>query len=159
MKTLKKQYDDLEIVSQRMEEQYKTMDQAYREEIKQIVKALDNQFDARIFDWERKAKELSEKEENFLEVKYSGSLRNKSRCCSVISGDHSETRLIFFFQNRLKLREEQQALIDELRMRDAEDVHATKIKLETDVQVLEQQLESMRASYQLNQEKLVSNSK
>ena len=158
MKTLKKQYDDLEIVSQRMEEQYKTMDQAYREEIKQIVKALDNQFDARIFDWERKAKELSEKEENFLEVKYSGSLRNKSRCCSVISGDHSETRLIFF-QNRLKLREEQQALIDELRMRDAEDVHATKIKLETDVQVLEQQLESMRASYQLNQEKLVSNSK
>ena len=68
MKTLKKQYDDLEIVSQRMEEQYKTMDQAYREEIKQIVKALDNQFDARIFDWERKAKELSEKEENFLEV-------------------------------------------------------------------------------------------
>ena len=63
------------------------------------------------------------------------------------------------FQNRLKLREEQQALIDELRMRDAEDVHATKIKLETDVQVLEQQLESMRASYQLNQEKLVSYSK
>lgn len=47
-------------------------------------------------------------------------------------------------------------MIDELRMRDAEDVHATKIKLETDVQVLEQQLESMRASYQLNQEKLVS---
>ena len=83
VKTLKKQYDDLEIVSQRMEEQYKTMDQAYREEIKQIVKALDNQFDARIFDWERKAKELSEKEENFLEVKYSGSLHNKSRCCSV----------------------------------------------------------------------------
>ena len=99
MKTLKKQYDDLEIVSQRMEEQYKTMDQAYREEIKQIVKALDNQFDARIFDWERKAKELSEKEENFLEVKYSGSIRNKSRCCSVICEDHSETRLIFFSES------------------------------------------------------------
>jgi len=98
VKTLKKQYDDLEIVSQRMEEQYKTMDQAYREEIKQIVKALDNQFDARIFDWERKAKELSEKEENFLEVKYSESLRNKSRCCSVICGDHSETRSKFFFR-------------------------------------------------------------
>ena len=65
-------------------------------------------------------------------------------------------KIVIFVQNRLKLREEQQALIDELRMRDAEDVHATKIKLETDVQVLEQQLESMRASYQLNQEKLVS---
>ena len=79
MKTLKKQYDDLEIVSQRMEEQYKTMDQAYREEIKQIVKALDNQFDARIFDWERKAKELSEKEENFLEVKYKRYVIDSSR--------------------------------------------------------------------------------
>ena len=44
-------------------------------------------------------------------------------------------------------------------MRDAEDVHATKIKLETDVQILEQQLESMRASYQLNQEKLEYNFK
>ena len=80
MKTLKKQYDDLEIVSQRMEEQYKTMDQAYREEIKQIVKALDNQFDARIFDWERKAKELSEKEENFLEVKYKMSKTEVLQC-------------------------------------------------------------------------------
>ena len=78
----------------------------------------------------------------------------KPKCCSVICEDNYENN--FFFQNRLKLREEQQALIDELRMRDAEDVHATKIKLETDVQVLEQQLESMRASYQLNQEKLVS---
>ena len=62
-----------------MEEQYKTMDQAYREEIKQIVKALDNQFDARIFDWERKAKELSEKEENFLEVKYKRYVMDSSR--------------------------------------------------------------------------------
>ena len=44
-------------------------------------------------------------------------------------------------------------------MRDAEDVHATKIKLETDVQILEQQLQSMRASYQLNQEKLEYNFK
>ena len=104
VKTLKKQYDDLEIVSQRMEEQYKTMDQSYRGEIKEIIKgkirnfiekisqknfcflnltvryfskflfqifqkALDHQFDSRIFDWERKARELSEKEENFLEVK------------------------------------------------------------------------------------------
>ena len=42
VKTLKKQYDDLEILAQRMEEQYKTMDGAYRQEIKQIVTALGN---------------------------------------------------------------------------------------------------------------------
>ena len=103
VKTLKKQYDDLEIVAQRSEEQYKTMDQAYREEIKQVITALDDQFEGRVFDWRRQAKEISEKEEKFLE-------------------------------DRLKLREDQQATIDELRMRDAEDIHATKIKLETDVQ-------------------------
>lgn len=128
VKTLKKQYDDLEIISQRMEEQYKTMDHSYRDEITQIITALDHQFDSRIFDWQKQATELRSKEESFL-------------------------------GNRMKLRDEQQALIDELRMRDAEDVHATKIKLETDVQVLEQQLESMRASYQLNQEKLEYNFK
>ena len=139
-----------------MEEQYKTMDQAYREEIKQIVKALDNQFDARIFDWERKAKELSEKEENFLEVKtYMYYTKLQVAYPDAMYFVTKGITVKFSFQNRLKLREEQQALIDELRMRDAEDVHATKIKLETDVQVLEQQLESMRASYQLNQEKLV----
>ena len=51
-----------------MEEQYKTMDSAYREEIKQIIKALDSQFDGRIYDWDNKARELSKKEEDFLEV-------------------------------------------------------------------------------------------
>merc|ERR1712042_5226 len=126
VKTLKKQYDDLEIVSQRMEDQYKTMDSAYREEIKQIVNALDTQFHQRIVVWPQKADARREAEENFMEA-------------------------------RLALREEQQAGIDELRLRDAEDLHATKIKLETDVQILEQQLESMRASYQLNQEKLEYN--
>ena len=84
VKTLKKQYDDLEIVAQRSEEQYKTMDGAYRDEIKQIIVALDAQFDERVFDWRRQAGELSEKEEKFLE-------------------------------DRLTLREEQQATIDELR--------------------------------------------
>ena len=126
VKTLKKQYDDLEIVAQRMEEQYKTMDGAYRDEIKEIVNALDTQFGQRIIVWQQKASDRRETEERFMET-------------------------------RLDLRNEQQNGIDDLRMRDAEDLHATKIKLETDVQILEQQLESMRASYQLNQEKLEYN--
>ena len=37
---------------------------------------------------------------------------------------------------------------------DAEDYNILKIKLETEIQTLEQQLEEMRATYQLNQEKL-----
>jgi len=126
VKTLKKQYDDLEILAQRMEEQYKTMDGAYRQEIKQIVTALDTQFNQRIETWQEKSAVQREKEEEFMEA-------------------------------RMQMRAENAKAIDELRLRDAEDLHATKIKLETDVQILEQQLESMRASYQLNQEKLEYN--
>lgn len=126
VKRLKQQYNDLEIMSNRMEEQYKTMDEAYRSEIKEVVKALDTQFNDRSVVWSDKATDRRNTEETFLE-------------------------------DRLTLRDEQQKGIDELRLRDAEDLHATKIKLETDVQILEQQLESMRASYQLNQEKLEYN--
>ena len=39
-------------------------------------------------------------------------------------------------------------------MQDMEDLNILKIKLETEIQTLEQQLEEMRATYQLNQEKL-----
>ncbi|CAG5095885.1 Oidioi.mRNA.OKI2018_I69.XSR.g14384.t1.cds [Oikopleura dioica] len=128
VKTLKKQYDDLDIITQRMVEQYRTMDRAFRDEAKQVIAALDAQFkDVEATDlWREKAAHLSKTENNYLE-------------------------------DRFELRDELQSEIDRLRLRDAEDLHTTKIKLETDVQVLEQQLESMRASYQLNQEKLEYN--
>ena len=51
-----------------MEEQYKTMDHSYRDEITQIITALDHQFDSRIFDWQKQATELRSKEESFLGV-------------------------------------------------------------------------------------------
>ncbi|KAJ3274409.1 hypothetical protein HDV01_003013 [Terramyces sp. JEL0728] len=44
-----------------------------------------------------------------------------------------------------------------LRVNDSEEYNLVKIKLETDVQVLEQQLQQMRATYQLNTEKLEYN--
>lgn len=47
--------------------------------------------------------------------------------------------------------------LESLRVHDAEEYNLVKIKLETDVQVLEQQLQQMRATYQLNTEKLEYN--
>lgn len=44
-----------------------------------------------------------------------------------------------------------------LRGVDAEDYIKLKIKLETDIQILEQQLAQMRGTYQLNMEKLEYN--
>ena len=46
---------------------------------------------------------------------------------------------------------------EQLRIHDAEEYNLVKIKLETDVKVLEQQLQQMRATYQLNIEKLEYN--
>ena len=44
--------------------------------------------------------------------------------------------------------------IESMRRTDAENFNTLKIRLETDVQTLNQQLEEMRATYQLNYEKL-----
>lgn len=47
--------------------------------------------------------------------------------------------------------------LETLRTIDSEDYNKLKIKLETDIQVLEQQLAQMRGTYQLNMEKLEYN--
>lgn len=44
--------------------------------------------------------------------------------------------------------------IDEMQAKDAEDFNKLKIRLETDIQVLQQQLQHMQATYLLNTEKL-----
>lgn len=47
--------------------------------------------------------------------------------------------------------------LEDLRIQEAEDYNLLKVKLETDIQNLEQHLETMRATYQLNTEKLEYN--
>lgn len=50
-----------------------------------------------------------------------------------------------------------QKALDDLRVQEAEDYSLLKVRLETDIQNLEQHLETMRATYQLNTEKLEYN--
>ena len=47
--------------------------------------------------------------------------------------------------------------LETLRTQDSEEYNMLKIKLETDIQVLEQQLAQMKGTYQLNMEKLEYN--
>ncbi|XP_071226910.1 dynein regulatory complex protein 1 isoform X2 [Salvelinus alpinus] len=58
---------------------------------------------------------------------------------------------------RMKRVDEYEVLLQQLRTEDAEEYNMIKIKLDTDVQILEQQLQQMKATYQLNQEKLEYN--
>jgi dynein regulatory complex protein 1 len=47
--------------------------------------------------------------------------------------------------------------LDHLRVKDAEEFNQVKLKLESDIMNLEQDLQRMRATYQLNSEKLEYN--
>ena len=56
-----------------------------------------------------------------------------------------------------KEKGENEAKIQHLRMRNAEEFNEIKIKLETDIQHLQQQIQQMKATFQLNAEKLEYN--
>ena len=62
-----------------------------------------------------------------------------------------------FVEERATRIEDHIQQLELLRIQDAEEYNLVKVKLETDVQVLEQQLQQMRATYQLNTEKLEYN--
>ena len=71
--------------------------------------------------------------------------------------ERRSTREQAFMERTLEQAEEYQRQLEELRVLDAEDYNILKIRLETDIQNLEQHLEAMRATYQLNTEKLEYN--
>jgi dynein regulatory complex protein 1 len=62
-----------------------------------------------------------------------------------------------FMESKQARREQYQAEVEALICHDGEEYQKLKVKLETDIQTLEQQLEEMRAAYQLNTEKLEYN--
>merc|ERR550519_759744 len=62
-----------------------------------------------------------------------------------------------YMRARERRVEDYEQQLQQLRIQDAEEYNTVKIKLETDVQILEQQLQQMKATYQLNQEKLEYN--
>ncbi|XP_053483644.1 dynein regulatory complex protein 1-like [Ictalurus furcatus] len=70
--------------------------------------------------------------------------------------ERSDKELEYLLQ-RMKMLEEYESLLDRLRAESAEESNKIRIKLETDVQCLEQDLQVRKATYQLNQEKLEYN--
>ncbi|XP_071854027.1 dynein regulatory complex protein 1-like [Apostichopus japonicus] len=130
VKDLKKQAEDVDLMIERMEEQIKNLMKAYRDEITQIEKA---------FELERR--EL-----------LNGNKRKWDQAVQA-RGDQE----LDYMKQRDKRVDDYEQQIQHLRIQDAEEYNQVKIKLETDVQVLEQQLQQMKATYQLNQEKLEYN--
>ncbi|XP_075263922.1 dynein regulatory complex protein 1-like [Convolutriloba macropyga] len=130
VKDLKKQAEDIDLMVERMEDQIKNLTKTHREELMQVEKAFVSE-----------RKELLQNSNN----KFDSLMKNKQ--------DKEEN----YLENRQAKMEDNERVLQELRVKDAEDYNSVKIKMETDVQILEQQVQQMKATYQLNQEKLEYN--
>lgn len=130
VKDLKKMAEDVDLMIERQNEQIENLQKAQREELKQIEMAFVGQRNE-IMDLQKKKWEEKMGFRRDKEEEYLGSREKR----------------VDDFEHQLQ----------HLRVQDAEEYNMVKIRLETDVQVLEQQLQQMRATYQLNQEKLEYN--
>ncbi|XP_045836000.1 dynein regulatory complex protein 1 isoform X2 [Meles meles] len=130
VKDLKKQSDDICLLLERMEEQVKHVMKTFRQELNYIEKA---------FEVERQELLAS----------------NKKKWERALQAHNAKE--LEYLMNRLKKVEDYEKQLNKQRVRDWEEYNMIKIKLEQDVQVLEQQLQQMKATYQLNQEKLEYN--
>ncbi|XP_065652057.1 dynein regulatory complex protein 1 isoform X7 [Hydra vulgaris] len=124
------QAKDVDLILERMEEQIKTLKKAYRDE-------LDNIEDA--FYCER----------NDLLCTQKNKWQQKLNLC------HSKE--VEYMELKEKRVEEVQMQMEMLRVQDAEDYNILKAKLENEVQILEENLQQMKETCQLNQEKLEYN--
>ena len=127
---LKRQAEDVDLLLERMEEQGRSLMQTYREELGEIEGA---------FEAERRGVVDAQQAE----------WEEASRTRGGREGDNLEER-----ERRIA---ENEAQLQHLRLRNMEEFNRIKIKLETDVQLLQQQIQQMKATFQLNAEKLEYN--
>eukprot|EP00802_Teleaulax_amphioxeia_P007750 Tamp_07758.p1 GENE.Tamp_07758~~Tamp_07758.p1 ORF type:complete len:602 (-),score=252.65 Tamp_07758:636-2417(-) len=130
VKSLKRWAEDIDGLLQAMTEQFREQQKQYELETQEIEA---------VFMQERK--ELIEANKKEMEM-----LMEKRR---NMEGTHMDERQIRIEHNQEQLQRN--------RLKDSEAYTEKKITLETEIQKLEQQLEVMRATYQLNTEKLEYN--
>ncbi|XP_007191344.2 dynein regulatory complex protein 1 isoform X3 [Balaenoptera acutorostrata] len=130
VKDLKKQSGDICLLLERMEEQVKNVMKTFRQELQHIEKAFE-----------------VEREELLT--------NNKKKWEQALQAHNAKE--LEYLMNRIKKVEDHEKQLNKQRIWDCEEYNTIKIKLEQDVQILEQQLQQMKATYQLNQEKLEYN--
>ncbi|KAH6568769.1 hypothetical protein BASA62_005268 [Batrachochytrium salamandrivorans] len=130
VKELRRQAEEIDKLLERMESQFKSFQGTLIEEIEHIESA---------FVEERK--ELIDSNVRDINQLFEERRKNEGK----------------FMEGRADRIEDHIKQLETLRIYDAEEYNLVKIKLETDVQVLEKQLQQMRATYQLNTEKLEYN--
>ncbi|XP_071663391.1 dynein regulatory complex protein 1 [Patagioenas fasciata] len=127
VQAIKQQSDDINLLLERMEEQIRTMLKTYRHKLLQIEKA---------FELERR--ELLDS--------------NKKKWEEAIQAHNAQE--LEYIHTRLRKVEEFEKQLKQLLLQDEEEYNSMKIQLEVEVQNLEKQLQQMKATYHLTQEKL-----
>jgi len=130
VKDVKKQNESIDLIVERMEDQIKHMKKSYSDELHLIERV-------------------------FIDERSEVLQANRKKFDKLLNvREQQEEELMRLRFERVDDCERQ---LDTLRINDQEEYNMVKIKLETDVQILEQQLQQMKATYQLNQEKLEYN--
>eukprot|EP00903_Cladosiphon_okamuranus_P013611 g12676.t1 len=130
VKALKQQAEDVEELLERMRTEFRELQEEYEVELEAV-------------------------EEVFLQERETLLATNKGEIDGLF--EKRKEMELAYMESKQKRQEQYQAEIEALLTRDGEEHTKLKIKLETDIQTLEQQLEEMRATYQLNTEKLEYN--
>ncbi|XP_059749407.1 dynein regulatory complex protein 1 isoform X2 [Balaenoptera ricei] len=127
-------------------------------ELQQELKAKDDQY---VKDLKKQSGDIClllerMEEQKAFEVEREELLTNNKKKWEQALQAHNAKELEYLM-NRIKKVEDHEKQLNEQRIWDCEEYNTIKIKLEQDVQILEQQLQQMKATYQLNQEKLEYN--
>lgn len=130
VKTLKRDADDIDLLIERMKDQFFNMRKFYLEELNNVENAFVNE-----------RKELLDKHRKEWDDRM----------------EERRTKEVAFLDERFKRVERNETELNEMRIRDSEEYNEIKIKLETDIQSIELQTQQAKALYQLNQEKLEYN--
>lgn len=130
IKELKKQAEEMDTLLDQLQGQFTTMQRAYKQELSEIERA------------------------HMIERGQILESNNKELEAMAIQRQQYEQRALNDAHDRYDKNRQQ---LDQIYITDAEDYNLVKLKLETDVRVLEQQLQQTRATYQLNIEKLEYN--
>merc|ERR1719482_2292707 len=128
IKVLKQQSTDISSLVSKMRDQYNTLRKNYEEQLDEIEDAFVKERAEMLGKNKAEIEALFEKRRLMEETEFMEARQDRERR----------------FQQR----------IDELRTQDADDYNKSKIALEKSIQELEQHLEKMMATYQLNKEKL-----
>eukprot|EP01006_Ploeotia_vitrea_P045865 TRINITY_DN66974_c0_g1_i1.p1 TRINITY_DN66974_c0_g1~~TRINITY_DN66974_c0_g1_i1.p1 ORF type:complete len:730 (-),score=485.00 TRINITY_DN66974_c0_g1_i1:38-2206(-) len=133
----------------RKDEEYVSMLAQQQEDVTRVVDHMEAEFDELLECYER---ELEAIEETFMKERQE--LLDSSRAAMDDLFEKRRQMELMIVERRQKQESEFQEELTKMRSRDAEDYNNLKVTLENNIQLLEQQLEEMRATYQLNTEKL-----